>query len=318
MQPLISSCSPVLVTGAGGFVGQALVAHLAAAGVAVTGVSRSHAVGAPGSSVQLARYEDAVPLLAGHACVVHLAARVHVMRDKAHDPLAAFRAANTDLPVFLERQAAAAGVRRFVFVSSIKVNGEATLPGQPFTENDVCAPLDAYGVSKWEAEQGLREIARQTGMEVVIIRPPLIYGLGVRANFAALLRAVAQGLPLPLGAIDNRRSLLALDNFLDFIAVCLCHPSAANQTFLVSDAYDLSTPELIRRMAKVMQKPARLVAVPVPLLKAAAQLLGRRNMLERLCGNLQVDISKAHSRLGWTPPLTVDEGLQRTLMDNKP
>ena len=315
MQPMMSSCGSVLVTGAGGFVGQARVAHLAAVGVAVTGVSRSHAGAGSGSLVQLARYEDAVPLLAGHASVVHLAARVHVMRDTAQDPLALFRAANTDLPVFLARQAAAAGVRRFVFVSSIKVNGEATLPGQPFTETDVCGPLDAYGVSKWAAEQALREVASQTGMELVIIRPPLIYGPGVRANFAALLRAVAQGLPLPLGAIDNRRSLLALDNFLDFIAVCLCHPSAANQTFLVSDAYDLSTPELIRRMAKVMQKPARLVAVPVPLLKAAAQLLGRR---KRLCGNLQVDISKAHSRLGWTPPLTVDEGLQRTLMDNKP
>ena len=318
MQPMMSSCGPVLVTGAGGFVGQALVAHLVAAGVAVTGVSRSHAGAASGSSVQLARYEDAVPLLAGHASVVHLAARVHVMRDTAQDPLALFRAANTDLPVFLARQAAAAGVRRFVFISSIKVNGEATLPGQPFTENDVCAPLDAYGVSKWEAEQGLREIARQTGMEVVIIRPPLIYGLGVRANFAALLRAVAQGLPLPLGAIDNRRSLLALDNLLDFITLCLRHPGAANQTFLVSDSEDLSTPELIRRMALVMKKPARLINLPVPLLKAAALVLGRRNMLERLCGNLQLDISKARSRLGWNPPLTVNEGLRRTLEDNKP
>lgn len=318
MQPMISSCGPVLVTGAGGFVGQALVAHLAAAGVAVTGVSRSHASAAAGSSVQLARYEDTVPLLAGQACVVHLAARVHVMRDTAHDPLAAFRTANTELPLFLARQAAAAGVRRFVFVSSIKVNGEATLPGQPFTENDVCAPLDPYSVSKWEAEQALREVASQTGMELVIIRPPLIYGPGVRANFAALLRAVAQGIPLPLGAIDNRRSLLALDNFLDFIVLCLCHPGAANQTFLISDADDLSTPELIRRMASVMQKPARLVAVPVTLLKVAALLLGRRNIFERLCGNLQLDISKAHSLLGWNPPLTVDEGLRRTLVDNKP
>ncbi|MGV8803650.1 MAG: UDP-glucose 4-epimerase family protein [Polaromonas sp.] len=317
MQPLISSGGPVLVTGAGGFVGQALVAHLAAAGIAVTGVSRSHARGA-GSSVRLARYEDAVPLLAGRACVVHLAARVHVMRDAAHDPLAAFRAANTDLPVFLARQAAAAGVRRFVFVSSIKVNGEATAPGQPFTENDACAPLDPYGVSKWEAEQALREVASQTGMELVIIRPPLIYGPGVRANFAALLRAVAQGIPLPLGAIDNRRSLLALDNLLDFITLCLRHPGAANQTFLVSDAEDLSTPELIRRMARVMQKPVRLITLPVILLKAAALVLGRRNMLERLCGNLQLDISKARTRLGWNPPLTVEEGLRRILVDNKP
>jgi nucleoside-diphosphate-sugar epimerase len=308
----------VLVTGASGFVGEALVRKLAATGRAVTGVSRNGGdVNRPGLS-GVKRYEDAAPLMAGHACMVHLAARVHVMNDAAQDPLAAFRAANVTLTLNLARQAAAAGLRRFVFISSIKVNGEATLPGQPFTEQDAFAPQDPYGVSKMEAEQGLHQIAAETGLEVVIIRPPLVYGPGVRANFAALMRAVARGVPLPLGAINNRRSLVALDNLLDFIVNCLSHPAAANQTFLVSDGEDLSTPELVRRMARAVGKPARLLPVPLWLLNAGALLLGKQDRLQRLCGSLQLDISKARDLLGWQPPISVNEGLRLTVADNRP
>lgn len=315
--PVDSSAGPVLVTGASGFVGEALVRKLAAAGRPVTGVSRhGAAVNRPGLHC-VKRYEDGAPLMAGHACLVHLAARVHVMNDAAQDPLAAFRAANVTLTLNLARQAAAAGVKRFVFISSIKVNGEATLPGQPFTEYDAFAPQDPYGVSKMEAEQGLRQIAAETGLEVVIIRPPLIYGPGVRANFAALMQAVARGVPLPLGAINNRRSLVALDNLLDFIVTCLSHPAAANQTFLVSDGEDLSTPELVRRMARAVGKPARLLPVPLWLLNAGARLLGKQDRLQRLCGSLQLDISKARDLLGWQPPITVNEGLRRTAADNR-
>ena len=316
--PVDSSAGPVLVTGASGFVGEALVRKLAAAGRAVTGVSRHGAdVNRPGLNC-VKRYEDAAPLMAGHACMVHLAARVHVMNDAAQDPLAAFRAANVTLTLNLARQAAAAGLRRFVFISSIKVNGEATLPGQPFTEHDAFAPQDSYGVSKMEAEQGLHQIAAETGLEVVIIRPPLVYGPGVRANFAALIQAVARGVPLPLGAINNRRSLVALDNLLDLIMTCLSHPAAANQTFLVSDGEDLSTPELVRRMARAVGKPARLLPVPLWLLNAGARLLDKQDKLQRLSGSLQLDISKARELLGWQPPITVNEGLRRTVADNRP
>lgn len=318
MTPIDLSAGPVLVTGANGFVGRALVRSLTANGRAVTGVARSGGKGSCAGLVSVQRYEDAVPLMAGHACMVHLAARVHVMSDAAQDPLAAFRAANVILAKQLARHAAAAGIKRFVFISSIKVNGEATLPGQPFTEHDAFAPQDSYGVSKMEAEQGLHQIAAETGLEVVIIRPPLVYGPGVRANFAALIQAVARGVPLPLGAINNRRSLVALDNLLDLIMTCLSHPAAANQTFLVSDGEDLSTPELVRRMARAVGKPARLLPVPLWLLNAGARLLDKQDKLQRLSGSLQLDISKARELLGWQPPITVNEGLRRTVADNRP
>ena len=308
----------VLVTGANGFVGRALVRRLRASGHAVSAVSRGAGQAPLPDQHCLARYEDAAPLMAGHACVVHLAARVHVMRDTAQDPLAAFRAANVTLTENLARAAAAAGVRRFVFVSSVKVNGEATRPGQPFTEQDTPEPQDAYGLSKMQAEQSLRQIAAQTGMALVIVRPPLVYGPGVRANFAALMRAVARGVPLPLAGIDNQRSLVALDNLLDFLGLCIRHPAAANQTFLVSDGEDLSTPELVRRMARVVGRPARLFSVPAWLLDAAARLLGKQEQLQRLSGHLQLDISRARSLLGWQPAVSVDEGLRRTLADNQP
>jgi nucleoside-diphosphate-sugar epimerase len=227
------------------------------------------------------------------------------------DPLMAFRAVNVEGTLNLARQAAAVGVQRFVFISSVKVNGESTEPGQAFTEADTPNPQDAYGLSKHEAEQGLRHIAAETGMEVVIIRPPLVYGPGVKANFAALMRAVQRGWPLPLGAVHNQRSLVALDNLVDFIVTCITHPQAANQTFLVSDGQDLSTTELVRGMARAAGVPARLLPVPVWALQAGATLLGKGDAVQRLCGNLQVDISKARSLLGWVPPISSDVGLRR-------
>ena len=235
------------------------------------------------------------------------------MNDAAADPLAAFRSVNVNGSLNLARQAAAAGVKRFVFISSVKVNGELTQPSRAFTEADATAPQDAYGQSKHEAELGLRQIAADTGMEVVIIRPPLVYGPGVKANFAALIRAVQRGWPLPLGAVHNQRSMVALDNLVDFIITCITHPQAANQTFLVSDGQDLSTAELVRGMAQAAGVPARLLPVPVWALQAGATFLGKGDAVQRLCGNLQVDITKARSLLGWVPSLTVSEGLRRAM-----
>ncbi len=249
--------------------------------------------------------------LAGVATVVHLAARVHVMRDAATDPLAEFRRVNVEGTLALARQAATAGVERFVFISSIKVNGEATVEGQRFSADDPPAPRDPYGVSKFEAEEQLRALAAQTGMQVVMVRPPLVYGPGVKANFLSMLRWLHRGVPLPFGAIDNRRSLVALDNLADLISHCARHPAAANQTFLAGDGEDLSTTQLLQRLARSLGKPARLVPVPPAVLRAGAALLARRDVVERLCGSLQVDISKTRELLGWKPPLTVDEGLRQ-------
>lgn len=301
----------VLVTGASGFVGKALAHKLTNQGCRVTAVSRHPEGSTLFKSNQVHQYEDSVQFMTPHSCIVHLAARVHVMSDQADDPLSAFRAANVDVTLNLARHAANAGVKRFVFLSSIKVNGEETRPGHPFRADDDCAPHDAYAVSKMEAEQGLHKIAAETGLEVVIIRPPLVYGPGVRANFAALMGAVARGWPLPFGAVDNRRSLIALENLLDFISICIAHPAAANQTFVVSDADDLSTPELIRRMACAIGKNPRLIPVPLWLLNTGAALFGQQKKLQRLCGNLQIDISKARELLAWKPPFSVDECLGR-------
>jgi UDP-glucose 4-epimerase len=236
------------------------------------------------------------------------------MADTVSDPLQEFRRVNVQATLNLARQAAAAGVRRFVFVSSIKVNGELTQPESAFKADDAPAPLDAYGISKMEAEQGLREIALQTGMEVVIIRPPLVYGSGVKANFAAMMRWLKRGVPLPLGAIQNQRSLVALDNLVDLIVTCLTHPAAANQTFLVSDGEDVSTTELLRRMGQALGSPARLLPVHASWLKLAAAMLGKADMAQRLCGSLQVDISKTRQLLGWQPPLSLDTGLKKAAM----
>ena len=308
----------ILVTGANGFVGKSLTAELFVQGHTVQAAVRTKV--APIENVETTIVGEVngstewSQSLAGVSTVVHLAARVHIMRDSAADPLAEFRAVNVHGTLNLARQAAAAGVRRFVFLSSIKVNGEHTDLGSPFNAEQTPAPQDAYGISKHEAELGLRGIAAETGMQVVIIRPPLIYGAGVKANFASLLRVVRRGVPLPLGlATHNRRSFVSLNNLVDFIITCIQHPNAANQTFLVSDGCDLSTTELLRRMGNALGKSARLIPVPVAVLEAGAALFGRRDVAQRLCGTLQVDITKAKELLGWTPPFDVDEGLRLTI-----
>ena len=288
----------MFITGGTGFIGKALVKRLGDQSVRLA--TRGHSSG-NGEA------------LFGVNTVIHLAARVHVMDDTALDPLAAFRTVNVMGTMNLARQAASAGVKRFVFISSVKVNGELTQPGDAFTEADTPNPQDAYGQSKHEAEQGLRQVSQETGMEVVIIRPPLVYGPGVRANFASLMRAVKRGWPLPLGAVHNQRSFVAIDNLVDFIVTCISHPLAANQTFFVSDGHDLSTTDLIRHMALSAGVPSRLIPVPMWALRAGGALIGKGDVVQRLCGNLQIDISKSQSLLGWAPPVSIEEGLRRAM-----
>jgi UDP-glucose 4-epimerase len=250
--------------------------------------------------------------LDGVQAVVHAAARVHVMRETAGQPLAEFRRVNVDGTLRLARQAAESGVRRFVFISSIKVNGEETAPGRPFTEHDVPRPRDPYGISKLEAEQGLWELSRQTGMEVVVIRPVLVYGPGVRGNVLTMLRWLRRGLPVPLGAVHNKRSLVALDNLVDLTMASLAHPAAAGRTLLVSDDHDVSTTELLQRMAAALKVRARLIPVPVAWLRAAATIVGHGDLARRLCGSLQVSLEQTQATFGWRPRVGLDAALEET------
>ncbi|MDP3979388.1 MAG: SDR family oxidoreductase [Pseudomonas sp.] len=307
----------IVLTGASGFVGRCLLNELLEAEHQVTAVLRKHAAGVDTrASVQViddfARSLNWGALLNGQEIVVHCAARVHVMNDTSSDPLTEFRKVNVEGTLNLARQAAAAGVRRFIFISSIKVNGEGTPVGAPYLADAQPAPADPYGISKMEAEQGLRALAVETGMEVVIIRPVLVYGPGVKANVLSMMSWLHKGVPLPFGAIHNRRSLVGLDNLVDLIVTCIDHPAAANQTFLVSDGEDLSTTELLRRMGTALGKPARLLPVPSWLLETGAAMLGKQALSQRLCGSLQVDISKTRELLNWTPPVSVDEALHKT------
>lgn len=309
----------VLVTGANGFVGRAVVARLERAGVAVTAAVRS----AARSSLLPTRLVSTSAIgnidgdtdwglaLEGVETVIHCAARVHVLSETAANPLAAFRVTNVEGSIALARQAARAGVRRFVNVSSIKVNGESTELGAPFRASDPPRPVDPYGISKLESELALTEISRASDMELVIVRPPLVYGPGVKANFLSMARWIARGVPLPFGRLlANRRSFVALENLVDLIDVCSRHPGASGRVFLVSDNDDLSTAELLRRTARALDVPARLLPVPPSLLRASAMIVGRSDLWQRLGGTLQVDISESRAILNWTPPVSVDEGLR--------
>lgn len=302
----------ILVTGANGFLGSTLSQTFVARGYEHKKVVRRACLGtiSVGSIDDQTVWGDA---LSGVDMVVHFAARVHVMHDTVTDPLAEFRKVNVFGTERLAREATRAGVRRFIYVSSIKVNGESTgAHSGSFTEKNVPNPQDPYGVSKWEAEQALHRIAQETGLEVVIVRPPLVYGPGVGANFLRLLRFVHKGVPLPFGSIKNQRSLVYVGNLVDAIITCLEHPAAAGQTYLVSDGEDVSTPELIRRIATSLGRPTRLLPVPPALLRFAGQLTGKSAQVERLLDSLVIDSPKIRRELGWTPPFTMEQGLAET------
>ena len=305
----------VLVTGASGFVGVRLCARLAAEGyrvkAALRRVGHESAALAPAAERVAVGDIDASTdwqnALEGVEIVVHLAARAHVMRDTASDPLAEYRRVNVSGSAALAQAAAAAGVGRLIYMSSIKVNGEATI-GTPFREDMAPAPEDAYGRSKWEAEQSLGEIAQRTGLGLSVLRPPLIYGPGVKGNIARLLGWIARGRPLPLGSIDNRRSLVYLENLIDAILALMRHP-APGRTYLVCDAHDLSTPQLIRALARGLDRPPRLYAFPPSLLRLVGACTGQRDAVDRLTGSLQIDISKIGHELNWRPEHDPEEGL---------
>jgi nucleoside-diphosphate-sugar epimerase len=308
----------ILITGANGFVGTSLCQHLLDLGFPVTGLTR-HSPQRPHEQQgpELDSTSDWTPWLKADQVVIHCAARVHVMHDTAQDPYQAFRAVNTDGTLTLARQAAAAGVKRFVFLSSIKVNGEETPAGQPFTEEVSSPPTDPYGLSKYEAELALIELAKLTGMEVVIIRPPLVYGEGVKGNFASMMSLLAKGYPLPFGSIHNARSLVSLGNLINFITVCISHPAAANQIFLVSDGVDLSTTELLTKLASVMGKSINLLPIPETIMRLGLAVIGKKAISQRLFSSLQVDITKAKHRLNWAPAISIDDGLKQCVVNYK-
>ncbi|MBU3543971.1 SDR family oxidoreductase [Polynucleobacter sp. MWH-Mekk-B1] len=312
----------ILLTGATGFVGANLLERLITENYAVLATVRHLAtnplihqnldyicMGELTSSLNWSKALDGIDT------VIHLAARAHVMSEHKLDPLSEYRRINVDCTLNLARQAAKLGVKRFIYLSSIKVNGEVTDLNTPFTPKDIPQPQDSYGISKYEAEIGLLVLANNSDLELVIIRPPLIYGAGVKGNILTMMRWLSRQIILPLGAIRNRRSLVSVDNLVDLIVCCIDHPSAVNQVFLVSDEEDLSTPELLHRMGKALNKPTYLISIPVGLLKFCALLLGKRHLMERLCSSLWVDISKTQNLLGWSPISSVDEGLRKCADD---
>ncbi|WP_379865408.1 UDP-glucose 4-epimerase family protein [Marinobacter sp. M5B] len=307
----------VLVTGSNGFVGRHLISGLCEHGLYnVRGAVRQVA-GLSNSGIDTVMVGDMdahtgwKSALHNVDVVIHTAARVHVMDDNARDPLGEFREVNVRGTLNLAQQAADNGVKRLIFISSIKVNGEETSAGMPYTAGDTPAPEDPYGISKLEAEQGLLAIAEETGIEVVIIRPPLVYGPGVKGNFSSLMKFVGKGMPLPLGAVHNKRSLVACTNLVDFIIRCIDHPSAANQVFLVSDGEDLSTTELLKALSTAAGRHPRLIPIPHALLNFGATVLGKKRIASRVLGSLQVDISKNSELLDWVPKAKVEEELKR-------
>lgn len=308
----------ILITGASGFVGGHLFERCLAEGLNVSTITRH---GGGNKSSRAAQYltrgfefaDDLSEALRGQNVVVHCAARVHVTTETSVNPLQAFRQTNVVGTLNLARQAAAAGVKRFIYLSSVKVNGEETGDGVRFSAADTPKPMDPYGVSKYEAEVGLRSLALSSGLEVVIIRPPLVYGAGVQGNFKTLMSVVHRGIPLPFAAVHNTRSLVAVDNLVNLLVCCAVHPAAANQTLMVSDDHDISTPDLLRQVGLLMGKPARLFAAPAILVRGAAALVGRSAAVSRLIGSLQVDGGEARRLLNWSPLVTVNQGLKQAV-----
>ena len=304
----------ILVTGATGFIGKSLLLNLVAKHFSVSALVRHSDADLPQSVTKIGVADitlvsDWRPILKNIEIIVYIAARAHIMNDDSLNPLAEFRKVNTEATLTLARQAAQAGVKRFVFISSIGVNGNNSI--QAYTELAIPNPQEPYAESKYEAEQGLLALAKETGMEVVIIRPPLVYGPGVKANFAAMIKWVNKGIPLPLGAVNNQRSFVALENLVSFITCCIEHPKAANEIFLISDGADVSTTELLRKVAHACGKKAWLLPVPVSLMTMAAKLIGKKEVANRLFGSLQVDSSKSRDLLAWKPVITMDEQLKK-------
>ena len=307
----------ILLTGAAGFVGSYLLTQLKDIDVSL--ILRNKDVA--GYKTRIADLNESIDLsneLNGVDVVIHCAARAHIMNDTSLNPLEEYRKVNVDATMNLARQGASSGIKRFIYLSSIKVNGEQTVHSHTFKFDDLPKPEDPYGVSKLEAELGLKEIALETGMELVIIRPPLVYGPGVKGNFASLLKLTMRRLPLPLGLISNKRSMVSVQNLVDLIVTCIDHPNAANQTFLVSDDEDLSTSDLLRRLGKAARRPARLINIRIGFMRFFAKLVGKETAIDRLTGSLQVDISHTKQILDWKPPFTVDEGLESCFVNPEP
>ena len=310
----IKGNNKTLVTGASGFVGSQLCDYLQGAGYEIVGAvrgtpTRPYEQQGPDLDVSA----NWLPMLQGVSTIVHCAARVHMLADKSADPLAEYRRVNVDGTVALARQAVANGVKRFIFLSSIKVNGESTQLGRPFTEEILVPPQDPYGLSKYEAELALQELVTGTQMEVVIVRLPLVYGPGVKANFLRMIKLVNAGIPLPFGRVCNRRSLLYVRNLCHFIELVINHPAAANETFLISDDEDVSTPQLLTAIGRALGKKSRLFTMPVYGLTLIAGICGLTLAIDRLVGSLQLDISKAKKLLGWSPVATIENGLAETI-----
>ncbi|MGY5710060.1 UDP-glucose 4-epimerase family protein [Vibrio cincinnatiensis] len=304
----------ILITGSNGFLGSHIIERMKDKPLILLdrGRDNKHPV-YPFFQCEINRNHDYSKVLQGCKTVIHCAARVHIMDDSEAEPLTLYREVNTAGTVNLAKQAIDSGVKRFIFISSIKVNGEGTLVGRPFKTENNHAPEDDYGLSKSEAEKQLIALAKDSGMEVAIIRPTLVYGPEVKANFASLMNLVAKGIPLPFGCITkNKRSLVSVDNLVDLIITCIDHPKAANQVFLVSDDHDVSTSEMVREMAIALGKPTWQLPVPIWCYKLAGKLFNKSDVVDRLIGSLQVDISHTKETLGWAPPQTLQEGFKKT------
>ena len=303
----------IVLTGSTGFVGSAIAAKVRCKELRLIGRCDPKIPNSIFCKATICKSFNYLPFLQNSNVVVHSAARVHVMKDLAKDPLAEFRAVNVEGTLNLAKQAAAAGVKRFIFLSSIKVNGERTEKSSIFRHNDIPKPEDSYGKSKWEAEKGLWEISKQTGLEVVIIRAPLVYGPGVKGNLERLIKIIKSRIPLPFSLIKNQRSLVGIDNLVDLIVHCIDDHKVSGNTFLVSDEEDISTPDLVRQIASSMGLSVRLFPIPLSLLKFFGFLLGKKTEIDRLVGSLRIDNSYTKEILNWTPPISVEEGIRRMI-----